>query len=169
MSPWKSLVMSLRVNHWEARFILVLSQQTAECHSSSSAAATYTAAGCFWLPIIVPSQHKVNRGTASNATTRISPWIPDTHTLCTDVPFQGCHMALPQNPPALPAASVAPTQEVLLFQSEAALGMLLVYSTPYSFCIPLRCSATLGLLPAVNPNTADGQASSRKPSIFYPL
>lgn len=66
MAPCKLLVMTLQVNHWEARFIFVLSQQTAECHSSSSAGATYIPAGCFWLPAIVPSWHKVNKGTASN-------------------------------------------------------------------------------------------------------
>lgn len=101
----------------------------------------------------LPIQGQSFKGTASNAATRISPWISDTRTLCT---FQGCNTALPQNPPALPVASLAPIQEVLLFQNEAALGMLLVYSTPYGSCIPLRCSATLGLLPAVKPNTADG-------------
>lgn len=133
--------MTLGVNHQEARFIFVLSQQTAECpscsylHCSRMLLVTSNSA--------LPIQGQRFKGTASNAATRISPWISDTHTLCTDAPFQGCHVPLPQNPPALPVASLAPIQEVLLFQNEAALGMLLVYSTPYGSCVSLRCSATL--------------------------
>lgn len=133
--------MTLGVNHQEARFIFVLSQQTAECpscsylHCSRMLLVTSNSA--------LPIQGQRFKGTASNAATRISPWISDTHTLCTDAPFQGCHVPLPQNPPALPVASLAPIQEVLLFQNQAALGMLLVYSTPYGSCVSLRCSATL--------------------------
>lgn len=146
--------MTLGVNHQEARFIFVLSQQTAECPSCS-----YLHCSRMFLVTsnsALPIQGQRFKGTASNAATRISPWISDTHTLCTDAPFQGCHVPLPQNPPALPVASLAPIQEVLLFQNQAALGMLLVYSTPYGFCVSLRCSATLALLPAVKLNTADG-------------
>ena len=40
---------------------------------------------------------------------------------------------------------------------------------PYSLCILLRCSANLGSLPAVKPNTADRSASRGKRSVFYPL
>lgn len=133
--------MTLGVNHQEARFIFVLSQQTAECpscsylHCSRMLLVTSNSA--------LPIQGQRFKGTASNAATQISPWISDTHTLCTDAPFQGCHVPLPQNPPALPVASLAPIQEVLLFQNQAALGMLLVYSTPYGSCVSLRCSATL--------------------------
>lgn len=38
--------------------------------------------------------------------------------------------------------------------------MLPIYSTPYSFHIPLRCSANLGSLPAAKPNPADGSGET---------
>lgn len=137
MSLWKSLVMTLRVNHWEARFIFVLSQQTAQLQLPTFQK------GCFWLPAIVPSQYKVNK---AQPATQISPWVSDTHILCTDVPFQGYHMALPQNPPALPVASVAPMQEVLLFQVKQPRACSWCTPQPMGFVSlsgalqPLACS-----------------------------
>lgn len=156
MSPWKSLVMTLRVNHWEARFIIVLSQQTAECHSSSSAAATYIPAGHFWLPAPVPSWYQVNKGTASNAAaTQISPGV--SHTPCAHMcPARAATWLCPKSPQHCQEHQLLPHQRFCCFKVKQPLGKLLVYSTPHGFCIPLRCSATLGLLPAVRPNTADG-------------
>lgn len=162
--------MTLRVNHQKARFIFLLSQQTAEFHSSSSATATYMPAGWFWLPATLPSQYNISPPKAQPAMLQHVPplgyqthmpcmWmcLPKAATRLCPKTRQHCryHQSLPWKRWCRP--------------SEAALGMLLVHSTPYSLRILLRCSANLGSLPAVKPNTADRSASRGKRSVFYPL
>lgn len=157
--------MTLRVNHQKARFILVLSQQTAECCSSRSATATYIPTGWVWLPAMLPSQHI---SPPKPATPQHAPLLGQMHTPCAWMCLSRVATWSSQKPPSTAGNISHSPWEWLCHPSEVALAMLLVYSTPYSLCILLRCSANLGWLPAVKPNTADGSASRGKRSIYYP-
>lgn len=157
MSPWKSLVMTLRVNHREARFILRfvpansrVPQQQLSCsylHSNRMLLVTSNSA------LLIQGQQRHSQPCCNTALPLDITHRPCAHMCLSKAATRLCL----KNPPALPVASVAPTQEFLMFQSEAASGHAPGVLHSLRLLYPSQAFCNLWLWhPAVKPNTADG-------------